>query len=161
MNYYMADGNTRRGPFPMEQLTVQGLKADSLVWRDGMADWQPADSVPELRALLGQVRPPAFTPMPPPLQSPGYGGVTYSQSEVNSKKVAAGVCGILLGGLGVHKFILGKTGTGLIMLLVTLCTFGIGWLIMHPIGLIEGIVYLTKTDEEFYRTYMAGSKNWF
>jgi TM2 domain-containing membrane protein YozV len=161
MNYYMADGNTRRGPFLMEQLMVQGLRADTLVWREGMPDWQQADSVPELRALLGQVGSPAFTPMPPPLQSPSFGGLSYSQSEVNSKKIAAGICGILLGSLGVHKFILGRTGAGLIMLLVTICTFGFGGLIMHPIGLIEGILYLTKTDEEFYRTYMVGQKSWF
>jgi hypothetical protein len=39
-----------------------------------------------------------------------------------SNKIAAGVCGILLGSLGIHKFILGYTGAGLIMLLVTILT---------------------------------------
>jgi hypothetical protein len=32
---------------------------------------------------------------------------------------------------------------------------------MHIIGLIEGIVYLTKTDDEFVRVYVDGSKEWF
>jgi hypothetical protein len=32
---------------------------------------------------------------------------------------------------------------------------------MGPIGLIEGILYLTKSDEEFYRTYVLGKKEWF
>jgi TM2 domain-containing membrane protein YozV len=78
-----------------------------------------------------------------------------------SKKVAAGVCGILIGGLGIHKFILGLTTPGLIMLLVTLLTCGIGGIVMGPIGLIEGIIYLTKSDEEFYQTYIVGKKAWF
>ena len=77
------------------------------------------------------------------------------------KKIAAGICGILLGWLGVHKFILGYTGAGLIMLLVSLLTFGIASPIMGLIGLIEGILYLTKSDEEFSRTYVQNKKSWF
>lgn len=78
-----------------------------------------------------------------------------------SKKIPAGVCGILLGAFGIHKFVLGYTGPGLIMLLVTILTAGFGGFIMGIIGLIEGIIYLTKTDEEFVATYVSGRKNWF
>lgn len=74
-----------------------------------------------------------------------------------NKKVLAGVLGILLGGLGVHKFVLGYTQEGIIQLVIGVCTCGIGGLI----GLIEGIIYLTKTDEEFYQTYQVGKKGWF
>ena len=85
--------------------------------------------------------------------------------EAGSKKVAAGICGILLGGLGVHKFILGYTTEGLIMLLVAiiggLITCGIAAAVMGIIGLIEGIIYLTKSDEEFYNMYMTNHKGWF
>jgi len=78
------------------------------------------------------------------------------------KKIAAGICGILLGALGVHKFILGQTTPGIIMLLVTILTCGFGGIVMSVIGLVEGIIYLTKTDEEFYETYIAnGGKGWF
>lgn len=77
------------------------------------------------------------------------------------KKVAAGVCGILLGALGVHKFILGYTKEGLIMLLVTILTLGILSPLMGIIGLIEGIVYLTKTDEDFVNVYVTNKKGWF
>ena len=73
------------------------------------------------------------------------------------KKIAAGICGILLGGLGVHKFILGYTKEGIIQLIVSIVTCGIGSII----GLIEGIIYLTKTDEEFVRTYIQNKKGWF
>ncbi|HEU5125769.1 MAG TPA: NINE protein [Verrucomicrobiae bacterium] len=78
-----------------------------------------------------------------------------------STKVAAGVCGILLGSLGIHKFILGYTGPGLILLLITLLTCGVAGMVTGVIGLIEGIIYLTKSDEEFVRTYVDGRKDWF
>lgn len=77
------------------------------------------------------------------------------------KKIVAGICGILLGALGIHKFILGYTKEGLIMLLVTVLTLGFAGFIMAIIGLIEGIVYLTKSDEEFAKTYVTGKKGWF
>lgn len=82
-----------------------------------------------------------------------------------SNKIAAGICGILLGALGVHKFILGMTGAGLTMLLVSLVggilTCGMSAWVMWIIGLIEGIIYLTKSDDEFVRIYVDGKKAWF
>ena len=72
-------------------------------------------------------------------------------------KVVAGVLGILLGGLGVHKFYLGYTKEGIIQLVVTLVTCGAASLV----GLIEGIIYLTKSDAEFEATYVQGRKGWF
>ncbi len=77
-----------------------------------------------------------------------------------SKKVAAGICGILLGALGVHKFILGYTTEGVIMLLVTVLTCGLGGAVMSIVGLIEGIMYLSKSDEEFVNTYVLNKKGW-
>ena len=75
----------------------------------------------------------------------------------DSKRVIAGVFGIILGELGIHKFILGYTKEGLIQILITFCTCGIAGLI----GKIEGIVYLTKSDEEFVDTYQNNYKGWF
>jgi len=77
------------------------------------------------------------------------------------KKIAAGVCGILLGALGIYKFILGYTKEGVIMLLVTILTLGFGGFIMGIIGLIEGILYLTKSDADFVATYVNAKKGWF
>jgi TM2 domain-containing membrane protein YozV len=81
--------------------------------------------------------------------------------DIASKKMTAGLLGILIGGFGIHKFVLGYQNAGLIMLLVSILTCGFGAAIMGPIGLIEGILYLTKSDEEFYRTYILGKKEWF
>jgi TM2 domain-containing membrane protein YozV len=75
--------------------------------------------------------------------------------------MTAGLLGILIGAFGIHKFVLGYQNAGLIMLLVSLLTCGFGAAIMGPIGLVEGILYLTKSDEEFYRTYVLGKKEWF
>jgi hypothetical protein len=47
------------------------------------------------------------------------------------------------------------------MLLSTILTCGIAAGVFHVVGLIEGILYLTKNDEEFYRTYIVGRKEWF
>lgn len=82
-------------------------------------------------------------------------------NDANSKKVVAGICGILIGALGVHKFILGYTQEALIMLLTSVLTCGFASPIMGIIGLIEGIMYLAKSDQEFYDTYIANKKGWF
>ncbi|NJL01464.1 MAG: TM2 domain-containing protein [Spirulinaceae cyanobacterium RM2_2_10] len=81
--------------------------------------------------------------------------------DASSKKIAAGILGILLGTFGIHKFVLGYTTEGLIMLLVTLLSCGIAAAVFWIIGLVEGIIYLTKTDEEFLNTYLLGKKGWF
>lgn len=77
------------------------------------------------------------------------------------KKIICGILAILLGALGIHKFVLGYTTAGIIMLLVTILTCGFGGAIMAIIGLIEGILYLTKSDEEFVQTYIVNEKQWF
>ncbi len=87
----------------------------------------------------------------------------YGQSQhpairdAASKKLAAGLCGILISGLAVHKFILGYTTTAIIQIVLTFVTCGL----FGIVGIIEGIIYLTKSDEEFYHTYIAGKKEWF
>jgi TM2 domain-containing membrane protein YozV len=86
---------------------------------------------------------------------------TLTPQDISGKKIAAGICGILLGSFGVHKFILGMTTPGVIMLLITLLTCGIGSVATSIIGIVEGVIYLTKSDEDFYREYIVGKKEWF
>ena len=86
---------------------------------------------------------------------------TPTLQAFSSNKIAAGICGILLGSLGIHKFILGLTTPGIIMVLVTVLTCGVGGLVMSIIGFIEGVIYLSKTDEDFYQTYAIEKKPWF
>lgn len=84
-------------------------------------------------------------------------------------KVAAGLLGILLGWSGAHKFYLGYNVPGILMLLATgagfcLLFFFVGvffvW-IPGTVGLIEGILYLTKSDAEFHQTYVVNKREWF
>ena len=88
-----------------------------------------------------------------------------AMARAPKSKIAAGVLGILLGSLGIHKFYMGYTGTGVFMLLMTLVgsllTFGLAGLAMQIIGFIEGIIYLTKDDNDFYRTYCVDRRFWF
>lgn len=85
--------------------------------------------------------------------------------NADNKKILAGILAIVLGGFGIHKFILGYTKEGIIMLAATLVlgifTCGIAGWVVWIVGLIEGILYLTKSDEEFYNTYQVGKKPWF
>ena len=94
--------------------------------------------------------PPSMPQGGAPLQIPGA-----------DKKLPAGLCGILLGALGVHKFILGYTQAGIIMAAVSVLTCGFASPIMGIIGIIEGIIYLTKTDQQFVDEYIVHQKPWF
>ena len=96
-----------------------------------------------------------------PMQSVNPGAMTDWKAMGGDKKIVAGILAILVGSLGVHKFILGYTTEGLIMLLVTVLTCGILGIVMSVVGIIEGIMYLTKSDEEFVRTYIQSKKGWF
>jgi TM2 domain-containing membrane protein YozV len=86
---------------------------------------------------------------------------SLSETEISNKKLAAGLTGIFLGAFGVHKFILGYTKPAVIMLVVSLLTCGVGYFVFQVIGIIEGVIYLTKTNAEFETEYLDGQKDWF
>jgi len=91
----------------------------------------------------------------------------YSESFVSggaSKKIAAALFAFFLGVFGAHKFYLGYTKQGVIMLLVFLFGFillGFPSLVIGIISFVEFILYLVKSDEEFEQTYVVGQKPWF
>lgn len=92
-----------------------------------------------------------------PMQGVNPAAMTDWKQMGADKKIIAGILGILVGGFGVHKFVLGYTTEGIIMIVITLVTCGVGSII----GLVEGIIYLTKSDEDFVRTYIQNKKGWF
>lgn len=76
----------------------------------------------------------------------------------------AGLLAFFLGGFGVHKFYLGCTTSGIIMLVVFLFGFiiiGIPSLIIALIAFIEALIYLFKSDEQFEEIYVNNKKCWF
>jgi TM2 domain-containing membrane protein YozV len=138
------------GPVSAEQirrwLAENRANAHTLVQSEGSTEWKPLVSFPEFAADLKTPPPSIIMHLPNPRAS---------------NKIGAGICGILLGSLGIHKFILGYTSAGLIMLLVTLLSCGALALVVHLIGLIEGIIYLCKSDDEFVRIYVDNRREWF
>lgn len=90
-------------------------------------------------------------------------GAVGPHVEYERNRIAAAVLAFFLGFMGVHKFYMGKTGSGIVMLLCG--TIGavlfFPFLIMCIISIVEFVIYLTMTDETFDRTYIKGDKSWF
>ena len=129
-----------------DQPPQRGMHVDFAVTDEGQATGIYLD-------LDSQVSESADVSPPPPQPA--------ARRTGSKDKIVAGVLGILLGSLGIHKFYLGYTGPGILVLLVTIFTCGIAGFITGPIGLIEGIIYLTKSDEEFDEIYVRGRRSFF
>jgi TM2 domain-containing membrane protein YozV len=108
--------------------------------------------------------------IPVPTAFSGGGNQHPDVKAFASKKIAAGICAILFGELGIHKFVLGLSTPGAIMLVLTLSGVFTGACLFFPIiipivlrviAMVEGIIYLTKSDEDFYQTYAVEQKEWF
>ena len=92
-----------------------------------------------------------------------YNAITLDGSEHEKKQIMAATLALLFGALGAHKFYLGYNTQGTIMLLMGT----LGWFFLVPlfasflIGLIEGVIYFRKNEQEFYDTYEAKQRAWF
>ncbi|MDO5616915.1 MAG: TM2 domain-containing protein [Cruoricaptor ignavus] len=75
----------------------------------------------------------------------------------SEKKLAAGLLGILLPAFAANKFYLGYTKEALLQILFNIVTCGIASIVPF----IEGIIYLTMSDEQFDNTYVRNKKAWF
>jgi TM2 domain-containing membrane protein YozV len=77
-------------------------------------------------------------------------------------RIIAAILALFLGHWGVHKFYLGKTNAGVIMLICGT----VGWFLLLPgiavwvIAIAEAVIYLVKTDQDFYRDYVVGGRSW-
>lgn len=78
---------------------------------------------------------------------PHCGAVQGVEEASGKNRMTAAILALFLGGLGIHKFYLGKTFQG-ILYIVFCWTF-----IPSLVGFIEGIVYLTKTDSSFAKMF--------
>lgn len=79
-------------------------------------------------------------------------------------RIAAALLALFLGALGAHKFYMGKTGAGIVMLVIGIFGWllaGIPTMIIYAIAIIEGVTYLTMSEERFDETYIRGTKTWF
>jgi TM2 domain-containing membrane protein YozV len=167
--YFFAENNQQRGPVTSSELLAKNLPPDTLVWREGMPQWQRLDSLPELIGLTNASRP------PPPqfaqqMQRIPIASIPYGQAPPQVNRMAAGLCGIFLGWLGVHKFIINLPRPATIMCLTSVGSifagccffpFWIAFLVMGVIGFVEGVIYLNKSDEQFYQDYVIERRAWF
>jgi len=164
MWHYTRNGIQHSTPIEQSQLVSMvmssQLGSQDLVWCEGMSSWKPVSQVPDLS---------------PPAAAWGYGtgsgssggaemlgvgaAVTEEYRRFVSKKTSAGICALLLGNFGIHKFMLGLTTGGLTMLILFFLIIPIPFLAI--VSLAEGIIYLTKSDEKFFRDYAVNRKQWF
>ena len=126
-------------------------QANGQAYRQSQGPWQ-----------ANQAYSPPYTQQPygQPYQQP------YAQAAPNTKDhVAAGLLAIFLGSLGIHKFYLGYNTPGFIMLAVTIVgsifSLGIAGLAMVVISIVEGVLYLSKSQTEFEQVYVFNKKEWF
>lgn len=103
---------------------------------------------------------PYYGYQPPCYQQP------YTPPVVAAKDhVAAGLLAIFLGWLGIHKFYLGYNTPGFVMLGVSILggivTFGLASFVIWVIAIVEGVIYLTKSQSEFEQIYVMQSRDWF
>ncbi len=91
-------------------------------------------------------------------------GQKRKSKKTAKSKVTAGVLAILLGMFGVHQFYLGNVGSGILRNVITFVGTifcAIGFVVTGIFGLIEGIMYLCMSDEEFDEKYVQHKRGWF
>ncbi len=143
-------------------MSDQGHWDQPLDAADGAAEpyWQGTYHAPEPAQLIDDA------------SEPSYGSVSaaarrsYANEAILQKDhVAAGLLAIFLGLFGVHKFYLGCNNAGFIMLAVSIIggivTLGLAAAVIWLIAIIEGIIYLTKSQTDFDRLYVLNRRDWF
>lgn len=140
----------------LERGTERQIRADSItainITLQRLAGELPAASVDRESTVSREaptlsMSPRPTPPPPPPPGPPALAPLASQQSAFSTRgRVVAGLLGIFLGGLGVHRFYLGYKGIGLLMLLISILTGkltgGVGCSVVHVWGAIEGVIIL-------------------
>lgn len=142
--WYTTSGGQVYGPYTAANLR-EWLKSGQVTWetqasRGGADPWRPLHQIVE------------FNP------SPAYGAPPGTAFAAGRKdRTVAGILGILLGAFGAHHWYLGNYVYAGIYLGVTVLTAGILSVLPAIAGIVEGIMYLTATEERFQEKY----SKWF
>jgi len=129
--WYYQQGSNQMGP--IDEATIRGLltsgqiSIDTLVWTTGMSSWVPLQQSSLGARLLG-----------PPSAVPSY--PMPAQGNQNAKdRVAYILLAVFIGHLGIHNFFAGYTSRGVIQLVITIVTCGIGGIATWIWAIIEAI----------------------
>jgi hypothetical protein len=112
MQWFFANGSEQKGPYTLQEIAAVGLRPDTLVWCEGMPQWQRADSVLELnqaQAELASETPVSSPPHPVPQPFP-QPAIDYHMPTTARPT----------DGLAVASMVLG------IISLPTMCAYGLG-----------------------------------
>lgn len=131
MQYYISLNGQTIGPMSKEQVLAYGVNRDTLISADG-GDWKPLYNYPELMEALSR----------------NIGSTVAASGD--SRKLVCGILAILIGGLGLQYFLIGKTAGGIINIALSLVTCGL-WTIVN---LIQGIMILCMSEEEWRRKFV-------
>lgn len=110
--------------------------------------------------------------VPQPASAQPYAPHPFSHSAAQSFEpvkdhIAAGLFAIFFGWLGIHKFYLGFNGPGFIYLAVSIVgsifTFGAALMLTILVSIVEGVIYLFKSQDAFDALYVHTQKPrmWF
>jgi TM2 domain-containing membrane protein YozV len=96
-----------------------------------------------------------ITALPQKTKQPNY--------NASRDKFAIAIIAIFLGVFGIHKFLLGYIKEGLIVLSISLILLAVGHSLTLTsfISIIEGIIYMSKSNQDFARIYVSGKRRWF
>ncbi len=121
MQWFVMKNGQQSGPYTVEQLREKlgtlELASTDHVWREGMAGWLP------ISAALATTPPPMPPAMPPP---PLPGGLAPPRPASAAKSHALYVVlALFIGSFGIHNFYVGRSGRGMVQMLITVCSFGL------------------------------------
>lgn len=102
----------------------------------------------------------------------GRASLAGSDQRPRKDRATAALLAIFLGGFGAHKLYLGYTNVGGIILPISIFmpmiliwflapVVWVWFFVMGVIGITEGVIYLTKSDQEFQETYVRNKREWF
>jgi hypothetical protein len=151
MEYFYAASNEQRGPHTLEQLFTVGLKPDTLVWHDGLPEWMPAGTLPELAPLFGAPQP-QFAPPPPAAPIPTASMPTAPLPVSALPYQVPASIGSPQNGMAIASLVLG------IVSLVTILCYGFG-LIPGILAIVFGILArkeIRRTEAQGMGMAMAG-----
>ena len=126
-NWYILYNGQQIGPMNENALLAYNPTPNTMVWQEGMPEWQPIYMFPNLMDKLNSKNGGGVPPM-------------YNTARTDKDKLAAGLLAIFLGSLGIQYFYLGKTSGGIICLLLTIVTCG-----------IYGLYWLYRAGDELDR----------